>query len=204
MSRLTGPRILALAFGLLYAIFWFWYGGAGRPLSDAEIARYMARLDALAAGEQSPLGLRGPLEAWARADDGREFFMVNLIDDPADPAAANAYNRVILPELIKRGGVPVFISRPFARFIEPAGLEGWDQVAIVRYRSLRDLLDMITAPGSEDIKHLKEASVSKTHVFPTHAVFSFIWMRFIAAVLLAMFGIALHVVLRRFDWYVRA
>ncbi|WP_339832435.1 hypothetical protein [uncultured Parvibaculum sp.] len=203
MHHLSGPRILAATLVLFYAVFWVWYGGAGKPLSAAEVDRYMARLDALAGGTQGALGLRAPLEAWARADDGREFFMVNLVDDPADMAAAEAYNRVILPALFARAGHPVFLSRPIARFIEPAGLDAWDFVAIVRYRSMRDMLDMITGPDAEKIRHLKEASVSKTHVFPTHIGFSLISVRFLVAFVFAALGLALHFMFRPFGWYAR-
>lgn len=201
MPRLTGPRILTLALALIYAGFWVWYGGAGKPLSPDEVDRYMARIDAMASDHASPFGARATIEAWARADDGREFFMVNLVNDPADLAAAEAYNRVILPELFKRAGHPIFMSRPIARFIEPAGLAPWDFVAIVRYRSMRDMLDMITGPEAERIRHLKEASVSKTHVFPTHIGFSLLWVRVLVALIFAALGFALHFAFRRFDWY---
>ena len=204
MPRLTGPRILAAALVLIYAGFWVWYGGAGKPLSPDEVDRFMARIDAMASDHASPFGARATIEAWARADDGREFFMVNLMNDPADPAAADTYNRIIIPELLKRGGHPVFIARPIGRFLEPAGLEGWDQVAIVRYRSFRDLLDMITSDRAQEIEELKAGSVSKTHVFPTQIEFSFVWMRFIVAVLLIVLGLTLHVALRRFAFYARA
>lgn len=200
MLRITGPRILVLVLALLYGAFSIWYGGAGRPLSPAEIDHYFALLDERA--EEGGSGdLRARLEDWARADDGREFLMVNLMDDPADPRAAETYNAMILPELIKRGGFPVFISRPFASFIQPDGMEEWDQVVIVRYRSLRDLFEMVTAPETTDIQHLKEASVSKTQVFPTHVVFSFVWVRFIAGVLFVALGAGLHFALRPFRWY---
>ncbi len=201
--RITGPRILVIALALFYGAFWIWYGGAGRPLSPQEIEHYFALLDERAE-EGGSGGLRARLEDWARKDDGREFLMVNLMDDPADPRAAEAYNAMILPALIRRGGFPVFISRPFATFIQPDGMEEWDQVAIVRYRSLRDLFEMVTAPETKDIQHLKEASVSKTQVFPTHVVFSFVWVRFIVGALLVALGAAVHSVLRRFHWYRRA
>jgi len=203
MPRLTGPRLLSLALVLLYAGFWTWYGGAGRPLSAEEVDRFMAQIDAMAADHQSSLGARQTIETWARADDGREFFMVNLVNDPADMAAAEAYNRVILPELFKRAGHPIFMSRPIARFIEPAGLEPWDFVAIVRYRSMRDMLDMITGPDAEKIRHLKEASVSKTHVFPTHIGFSLLWVRVLVALGFVALGLALHFAFRPFGWYAR-
>jgi len=203
MPRLTGPRILALALALLYAGFRVWYGGAGKPLTSEEVERFMARIDAMATDHQSPFGARATIEAWARADDGREFFMVNLVNDPADLAAAEAYNRVILPELFRRAGHPVFMSRPVARFIEPAGLAPWDFIAIVRYRSMRDMLDMITGPEAENIRHLKEVSVSKTHVFPTHIGFSLLRVRFLVALGFAALGVGLHFAFRRFGWYAR-
>lgn len=202
MLHMTGPRVLIVLLALVYGAFWLWYGGNGRRLSAEETTHYLSLLDTRERGERSP-ALRAALESWAGMDDGREFFMVNLIDDPADPEAAAAYNRVILPQLIRRGSFPVFISRPFTRFMEPEGLESWDQVAIVRYRSFRDLLDVITGPGAGDLQRLKAASVSKTHVFPTHVQFSFIWVRFIAAALLVALGLALHVALRRFAFYRR-
>ncbi len=203
MPRLTGPRILAAALVLIYAGFWVWYGGAGKPLSPDEVDRFMARIDAMASDHASPFGARATIEAWARADDGREFFMVNLVNDPADLAAAEAYNRVILPELFKRAGHPVFVSRPIARFLEPEGLAPWDFVAIVRYRSMRDMLDMITGPEAQNIRDMKEASVSKTHVFPTHIGFSLLWVRFLVALVFVALGVGLHFAFRRFGWYAR-
>lgn len=203
MLRMTGPRLLAAILALIYAMFVWWYGGAGKPLTPEEAAHYFALLDARTHAHPNP-SLRAAMEELARNDDGREFFMVNLINDPADPEAAVAYNRLIIPELLKRGGHPVFISRPIGRFIQPEGLEGWDQVAIVRYRSFRDLLDMITSDRAQEIEELKAGSVSKTHVFPTQIEFSFVWMRFIAAVLFIALGLTLHVALRRFAFYSRA
>lgn len=100
-SHITGPRILVAVLVLFYGAFWIWYGGAGRPLSPQEIERYFALLDERAE-EGGSGGLRARLEDWARKDDGREFPMVNLMDDPADPRAAEAYNAMILPALIRR------------------------------------------------------------------------------------------------------
>lgn len=202
MPRITGPRLLAATLAIVYGLFVWWYGGAGKPLTAEEAAHYFALLDARTHAHPDP-SLRAAMEELARNDDGREFFMVNLMNDPADPAAAAAYNRLIIPELLKRGGHPVFIARPIGRFLEPAELEGWDQVAIVRYRSFRDLLDMITSDRAQEIEELKAGSVSKTHVFPTHVQFSFIWMRVIVAVLLVALGLVLHLALRRLAFYSR-
>ena len=135
MPRITGPRLLAAMLAIVYGLFVWWYGGVGKPLTPDEAAHYFSLLDARSHAHPNP-SLRAAMEELARNDDGREFFMVNLMNDPADPAAADTYNRIIIPELLKRGGHPVFIARPIGRFLEPAGLEGWDQVAIVRYRRI--------------------------------------------------------------------
>lgn len=202
MPRLTGPRLLAAALAVLYAFFWLWYGGQGRPLSDTEIWHYLARFDEIGPGDGS-LRVRAQFEAWMRKDDGNEFFMVNLIDEPADLAKEAAYNEAILPQLFLRASFPVFMVRPFTDFIEPEGHHTWDVVAVMRYRSLRDLLDVIAGPDAARLRDLKEGSVAKTHVFPAHMVFSFVWVRFLVAVLFVALGIALHFALRPFGWYRR-
>lgn len=202
MKRITGPHILVAVLAALYAVFWFWYGGAGRPLSDTEIQHYLTRFDEIGPGGGT-LHVRASFETWMRQDDGKEFLMVNLIDEPADLAAAAAYNEVILPPLLLRASFPVFVVRPFADFIEPEGQHTWDMVAAMRYRSLRDLLEVVTGPEAERLRDLKEGSVAKTHVFPAHMVFGFIWVRFIAAALLVALGLALHAALRPFGWYRR-
>jgi len=202
MKRITGPHILAAVLVAFYAVFWFWYGGAGRPLSDAEIQHYLTRFDEIGPGDGT-LHVREQFETWMRQDDGNEFLMVNLIDEPADLAAEEEYNRAILPPLLRRASFPVFMVRPFATFIEPEGHHTWDMVAVMRYRSLRDLLEVITGPEADRLRDLKEGSVAKTHVFPTHMVFSFIWVRFIAAALLVALGLSLHAGLRRFGRYRR-
>jgi|GEM_PF-2907334 hypothetical protein len=59
MKRITGPHILVAALAALYAMFWFWYGGAGRPLSDTEIQHYLTRFDEIGPGDGTlHMGLR--------------------------------------------------------------------------------------------------------------------------------------------------
>lgn len=203
MKRIAGPQILAAVLAILYGLFWFWYGGAGKPLTEQEIQTYLARFESMGQSGSALFRVGDRFEAWMRADDGGEFFMVNLIDDPADAEAAATYDRAILPPLLRRASFPVFLARPFATFIEPDGHHTWDTVAIMRYRSLRDLLEVVAGPQAEELRTLKEASVSNTHVLPTHAVFSFIQVKFIAAVLFVALGLGLHFGLRRFGGYRR-
>lgn len=203
MQRASGPYVLAAVLAVFYGAFWVWYGGAGKPLTDSEIETYLVRFESMGTSGNELFHLHDRFEAWMRRDNGREFFMVNLIDDPADAEAAATYDRAILPPLLRRASFPIFLARPFATFIEPEGHHTWDTVAIMRYRSLRDLLEVVTGPEAEKLRTLKEASVSNTQVFPTHVVFSFIQVRFVAAVCFAVFGLALHFALRQFGWYRR-
>jgi hypothetical protein len=110
----------------------------------------------------------------AITDDGREYYMVNLLKFrkkalyPAgnsygdDPLAANIrYNRLIIPLLFKYGGHPVFAGRVQGRFIHPESGEDWDQVAMVRYRSRRDMLKMAGEIAGKGVEFHQWASLER-------------------------------------------
>lgn len=83
-----------------------------------------------------------------------------------DPLAANAhYSRVILPLLLKHGGHPVFLGPVQGRFLHPRGVDDWDQVGIVRYRSWRDMLKMATDVAELGVDIHKWAALEKTQAF---------------------------------------
>jgi hypothetical protein len=215
MRILDGPKLLAAAVAICYGLFLFWYGGKTAPLDRAEVDALVAVIEQNlgAAGGGDPELIRSFRRVGA-ADDGREFFMVNLIrqrqkalypdgydhDDDVQ-AAARRYAAGILPRLLKRSAFPVFIGRPTGLFLQPEGAEEWDQVAIVRYRSRRDFLEMVAEPGMSDVGLHKRASVEKTQVFPADPIVSFIWIRTAVAVVFALLGGTLHIALRRFTWY---
>jgi len=215
MRILTGPRLLAAAFAILYGLFLFWYGGRGAPLTPSEVDALLAEVQRNAGGEGSAdsemlLALRRVGEA----DDGREFYMLNLMrhrekavyPDGLDydydvQAAEQRYASGILPRLLKRAALPVFVGTPTGLFLQPQGADVWDQVGIVRYRSRRDFLEMVAEPGMSAVGVHKWASLEKTQVFPVRPMLSLIWLRGTAAVLLALLGGALHLVLRRIPGY---
>ena len=65
---------LWIVLALVYAVFLYWYGGYGTPLSEVEVAALAAQLERVdPSSEVAPRLLE-----FARNDDGREFFMVNL------------------------------------------------------------------------------------------------------------------------------
>ena len=125
-------------------------------MSPSEAAELIRAIET--ACERSPLApadLLESLRTLASQDDGREFYMVNLIrhrERAAYPAGAGydedvaaaerRYATAVLPALLKRGSIPILVAEPVGTFLQPAGGQTWDQVAIVRYRSRRDMLEV--------------------------------------------------------------
>jgi len=194
----------------LFAAFVAWYGGHGKPMTQAESDALFARIAERAKSEpNTDPRLRDELHQLAASDDGNEFFMVNLIkyrtkaiypetytgprsDDPLEADAL--YNRAIAPYLFKHGNVPVFLGKPQGRFISQAGDEQWDRVAIVRYRSRRDMLEMVADLAGQGVAVHKWASIEKTQVFPTATIFSLVFVRGVVAAMLVALGLIITLV----------
>jgi hypothetical protein len=170
-------------------------------MSAGEVDSALGRVqrNAEAAGTPFAPDLIMSLREIAGDDDGREFVMVNLIRYRAkavyppdwtygdDPRAADArYNRAVLPLLLKRACIPIFLGRTVGRFLTPEGADLWDRVALVRYRSRRDFLGLCDdlAKGRADIH--KWAAIEKTQVFPVGALLSLFVIRLVAAGFLAL------------------
>jgi hypothetical protein len=197
--------ILSIVVIFLYAAFLLWYGGKGKPLSTAEVDALLVEMQKRAgkhgqAEDESPI--LKEFRELAKGDDGREYYMVNLLkfrkkalypagspygDNPLE--ANNRYNRAIIPLLLKHGGHPVFDSLVQGRFIHPDSAEDWDHVAMVRYRSRRDMLQMAVEIAGKGIDVHKWASLEKTQVFPVKPLVSLAYIRAIVAIL--FFGTAM-------------
>jgi hypothetical protein len=166
----------------IYALFLLWhYRWFSKPLTKAEIDRLSAKggYDDMSGAEKANF------RQFMEADDGKPFYMLNLMrfrekalypegefpDVKTGEDAAKLYNRAVIRELIKRGSYPVFYSRKMANLLsENDGTDFFEHVGIVRYRSRRDLLNMVESPVYEEcIKH-KWASLEKTVAVPTRRV----------------------------------
>lgn len=216
MKQLSkGPKILLVGLIAIYAVFVFWYGGNGKPMTPQEVDEIFARMAERAKTEANSDGhVRQRLRELAASDDGKEFFMLNLIryrpkaiyppgfhyDDDALAADAR-YSAAIMPYLLKHGGMPVFLGSPEGPFLREDGDTEWQRVAIVRYRSRRDLLEMCVDLAGQNIGMHKWASIEKTHVFPVRSLFNLFFVRGFVGVLLGLIGLVLHWVLRHASWY---
>tara|TARA_B100000768_G_scaffold62295_1_gene60309 strand:- start:1766 stop:2407 length:642 start_codon:yes stop_codon:yes gene_type:complete len=191
---------------LVYLLGLSWYGGSGDPVKDAELESYIKALT-------SNAGVRGKdtdksvnyMRRLAEKDDGNEFIMVNLIRfretslyskdspwaDETDPMLADTrYGDGVIPLLLKRGSLPIFVSSVSGRFINETTHDEWDMVAMVRYRSVRDMLQMMVEMSSTDLADHKWAAIEQTHVFPVKPKISLVSLRLMIGILLFLFAVA--------------
>jgi hypothetical protein len=188
-----GKIIWLTALALFYGGFWIWYGGSGTPVTAAEGKRMLdaTRAMYLAHGHAPPeTDFRANIEAMIAKDDGREFYMVNLETRKDGPAAEKAeadYSAIVVPLLLKRGGFPVYVGERAGLALGQYGKQV-DRVAIVRYRSLRDLLDMNADPAMARGAAHKFAALAHTEVFITRPTISAVTVRLTLALLLLVLG----------------
>ena len=190
-------RWLKLGWVAVLLIFFFlfsaWYGGKSKPLSQEEGAILLEQLLATHGADVVNVdGLYQNMQDMIPRDNGREFYAVNLErikDSEAARAADRAYARIVFPLLIQRASHPVFVSERAGLMLGEYGNEV-DRVAVVRYRSLRDLLTMAAEPamamGSDD----KFAALEHTEVFITRPTITFLHVRFVLALVLLLLGLA--------------
>jgi hypothetical protein len=173
---------------ILFAAFSIWYGGNGKPLTPDQGTELIAQLRA--SYPDNKIGLADNLEDMIAKDDGKEFYAVNLEQlktGETARAADRAYAGVVFPLLIKRAGHPVFVSDRAGLMLGEYGSDV-DRVAVVRYRSLRDLINMAKDPVMVAGGHHKFDALEHTEVFITRPTITFVHVRVTLALLLILVG----------------
>jgi len=192
MSKIRWVKIGWVAIlGLLFLVFSTWYGGNGKPLTPEEGTELLRQLRASYADtSDNQSGFADNIEDMIAEDDGKEFYAVNLEQlksgEQAE-AADRAYGRVVFPLLLKRGGHPVFVSYREGLMLGEYGNEV-DRVAVVRYRSLRDLINMAKDPAMIAGSHHKFDALDHTEVFITRPAITFMHIRLTIALILLLVG----------------
>jgi hypothetical protein len=194
-------QVNATIFFVLYLAFLAWYGGWGMsPLTEAEVESYIANLGPGA--ENAPFVNR--LRAMAANDTGGEIFMLNLNryeyadgetrDGP--PATYQNYGAGVVPMILANAGHPMYSGRfPSSTAI---GQSDWDEVILVRYRSRRDFISMITSDPYQDISSRHRAGgIAYAEVSPTTASYNLASPRLLVALLLLAPFILVDWLLRR-------
>jgi hypothetical protein len=202
---MTRTRWIWLVLFLFYAAFFSWYTSFAGPLSQEEIAHYMARIESR---EPAP-----PAEGVARIrsfmeeDTGDDFVMVNVIDmyetplqvegvepgETSDEVLAK-YMEYMLPQLFARASHPVLYGQAASSAMDlmnADGMEQWSQGAGMRYRSRRDMLEIATNPAFGGSHEFKIAAMRKTIAFPIDPWFQLGDPRLVLGLFLALIGSAL-------------
>lgn len=167
-----------LAPALLYAVFVLWYTDLGGPLSDTEVADFMATMESNGSDPE----VIAFIETFVRQDSGRQFLMVNNIDmnekppnvegaEPGESASdlMGRYMEHMIPALLARACHPIIMGSAVYPAVDVVGIEGaenWDQAALFRYRSRRDFLEIVTNPAFGGKHHFKTAALDKTIAYP--------------------------------------
>lgn len=178
---------------LLMAFFAFslWYGGNGKPITSSEGAALLERFDAIYPERvQGAYSFRSNIEDMLSRDDGKEFYAVNLEQlkkGNAAEEADRAYSNVVVPLLLKRAGHPVFVSERAGLMLGDYGASV-DRVAVVRYRSLKDMIEMSLEPAMQAGEKQKFAALEHTEVFITRPTITFMHVRVFLAIILVLIG----------------
>lgn len=162
---------------VLFLIFLIWHGAFEGPLSSDEINEYAALYEEMYPGKDVD-----SVRTFMEEDDGKPVVMVNPIkiyDKPIEVNGKNygdsaqdaldEYMSFVGPYLIKQGSYPLYTGLAELPAIEHWGIENatdWDSVGLVRYRSRRVMMDMVTDPAFDHFHDAKIAAMEKTFSYP--------------------------------------
>jgi hypothetical protein len=179
---------------LFYACFWCWYVGFRKKIPAEEVDEIMVFFNSHDSMHDSMSEKRKmSLQKFFSNDDGKDFVMVNLLDlaKPRRESSKKlaAYQKVFLGALLRKAGHPVFVATAASGNIENVACEhadDWSAAAMVRYRSRRDLLEILPETFGSEHHALKLASLDKTFAFPAAPWFIFGGPRIVMALATAL------------------
>ena len=173
-----------LPISFLYLLFFLWYTNLSGPLSDEEIKLFEETFS-----ERSDMERKEILLNFMKEDDGRDFYMINLLDNKESPITMEAtgegatamdlqahYMEYMFPEMLKRATHPIFFESVLGSALDilaAPGMENWEIVAIFRYRSRRDLLEISANPIFFERHDYKIEGLDKTIAIPVETPFIF-------------------------------
>lgn len=169
-----------LGAALLYGAFRAWYDNWRGRMRPEEIERFLAGMKGTPGAALNDLDT---LRRFLEADDGREFFMLNLVKlapgevphpKTGEPTRAallmREYISGFLSVLIRRGGHPALQAAKVGGYVDAWNVPpdpGWSFVGVVRYRSRRDMAELALDPRFTAAHPFKLAAIPVTASFPT-------------------------------------
>jgi hypothetical protein len=206
-----------LILGAVYIGFFFWYTDMGGKLSQEEIQIFIKKheqniINDGVSPDSEEFQLRIDfLKKFMEEDNGKQFIMVNNIEmnkNPGDVVGANPgesadqlmsrYMEYMWPNLLKRASHPIFMSNAVYQSMDLAGIEGaetWDQAALMRYKSRRTMMEIVTNPNMMNRHDFKIAALQKTIAYPVEPFGFYSDMRLIFGMLIAIVGLSIRLFL---------
>jgi len=206
-----------LILGAVYIGFFFWYTDMGGKLSQEEIQIFIKKheqniINDGVSPDSEEFQLRIDfLKKFMEEDNGKQFIMVNNIEmnkNPGDVVGANPgesadqlmsrYIEYMWPNLLKRASHPIFMSNAVYQSMDLVGIEGaetWDQAALMRYKSRRTMMEIVTNPNMMNRHGFKIAALQKTIAYPVEPFGFYSDMRLIFGMLIAIVGLSIRLFL---------
>ena len=203
-----------LILGAVYIGFFFWYTDMGGKLSQEEIQVFIKKheqniIDDGVSPDSEELQLRiNILRRFMQEDNGKQFIMVNNIEmnkDPGDVLGANPgesadqlmsrYMEYMWPNLLRRASHPIFMSNAVYQSMDLVGIEGgevWDQAALMRYKSRRAMMEIVTHPDMMDRHVFKVAALQKTIAYPVEPFVFYSDIRIIFGMFILIIGLSIR------------
>ncbi|HHZ84349.1 MAG TPA: hypothetical protein EYO56_03660 [Gammaproteobacteria bacterium] len=197
---------------VIYAGFFLWYTDIGGKLDKEEIEFFLEKFEenasANSADPETYNSQKNLIKRFMEEDTGRQFLMVNNIDmddDPEDVEGAepgesaerllDRYMEHMYAQLLKRACHPVFAGNAVHPSMDLVGIEGaeiWDRAALMRYKSRRAFMEVVTHPNMGSKHAFKVAAMEKTIAYPVETVLYLGDPRFLLALILIILGLFLQ------------
>jgi hypothetical protein len=200
---------------VIYSSFFIWYTDLGGKLTDDEIEYYANKFEsnALKDGRVLEPRIMELLQKFMKEDSGKQFLMVNVIDMSENPTfpdgtvseesaddLMNEYMEHMYGEILKRASHPVFMGSAVNGSMDLVGIENaevWETAALIRYKSRRAFLEIVTHPDMNSKHKYKIAALEKTIAFPVETQLYLGDPRLLLGFIFLILGLLLRPITRR-------
>ena len=195
---------------VIYAGFFLWYTDVGGKLDEKEIEFFLGKFEENASKNSNSLEPESyiSIKRFMEEDSGRQFLMVNNIDmndNPEDVEGAepgesaerlmDRYMEHMYAQLLKRACHPIFVGNAVHPSMDLVGIEGaerWDSTALMRYKSRRAFMEVVTHSDMRGKHAFKVAALEKTIAYPVETVLYLSDLRSLLALFLIILGLILQ------------
>jgi uncharacterized protein (DUF1330 family) len=195
--------INAAVFLVLYLAFLAWYDGWGMdPFTVEEVDTLVGKVEAQ---DTSPKLLKN-LRRLLKDDNGEEFFMLNLNRyeyaenevQQGVPVAYQNYGQTVIQMLLKNASHPIYSGEIPDYLLGGEIKDGsWHEIILVRYRSKRDFISMVTSDEYLKIAQHRYAGIEYAEVIPTRTSLNLVTPRFVILALLVLLAWTTDHLIRR-------